>query len=760
MVPRAITHRFVGIALTLAFSVVFASGALGQDQSTLRVLVLSEEDGSPVVGANTVLFYAGGEERGRNRYVGVTNDRGLQEFGEVRPGPYRLVISHVSHQTYRDTLTLHRDQRQLERVSLAMRTQRIEEVVVRDERDVTTGEAGVRRISQEDINRIPSPAPSGDLASYLRTLPSVEMTGSRGGNLYVRGGTPTQNQVLIDNVPVVKPFHILNIFSPVPSSVVQNIDLYAGGFGAQYLGKTSSVIDIRLRPGNMKQYIGEAAVSPYLSTVRAEGPVVKNEQSFLFVGRKSLISQSSAYLPEESPSVDFYDLTARYSLLSENYSCNATTIHSNDEGKIDPGWENRMSWSNTAVGVSCLGFSPEFENRFEVTLGYSRYSNAEYKGAERVRHARFGEGRLSVDLRNSGVNRQVEYGFEVRIPQFRARLDETFSTLKQLDQRSAIFETYVSFQWRPSPRLRVQPSLGAQVPIVDVQPTIEPRLRISSFPFGADNHEISLAAGRYSQLSWGFSDTRDVGHVFNVLKPYKGDNARQSALHGILGYEGTYFRMFDVSVEGYLKRHRDVLVAEWTPDISGSLQTGQADGLSYGVDTRLEFRRDDLYLFLSYGWSRVTYEAAAGDLGAWIQEPVFEYTPAHDRRHKLTLTANYEIGAYDASLHWSYGSGRPYTKIYGYDFSLDVPHDQPTEDPGLAKIFFSRPYGGRLPAYHRLDVSAARTFEFEAGWALDVQAGVLNLYDRENIFFLNPETLRRTDQMRLTPYVSVGLTVK
>ena len=749
-------RRAVVVGLCLLGMSLGALPAAGQDRSALRVLVLSGADGNPVAGANVMVVPA--EKRtAATRHAGVTNSRGLLELAELVPGQYRLHVSHVSHEVYADTLQLQVGTRHLERVTLPVRTREIDEVVVRETRDVATGAAGVRTISPQDMTRIPTPGPGGDMASYLRTLPSVEMAGSRGGNLHVRGGKPTQNQVLIDGIPVAKPFHILNVFSPIPSAVVQNIDFHAGGFGAQYLGKTSSVLDVNLRPGNMRTFSGEAAVSPYLSTIRAEGPIVKNEQSFLLVGRKSLVNQSAPYLPETEPNVDFYDLTGRYSLLTEHYSCNATALRSADEGKIDPARPNRVSWKNMAAGVRCLGFSPEYESQFEITVGYSGYQNAEYNRGDRVRFSNRSERFLSVDLKNSGRNREVTYGFEVRIPEYRAELDEQFGETQSLDKRAAIFETFASLEWRLGERFRVHPSIGAQVPLVDIQPTLEPRLRLAYVFSSHQNHEVSLATGRYVQLSYGFSDTRDVGSVFTVLTPYTHNSQRQSSLHGILGYQGHYFDRVDVSLEGYVKRHQNMLVSEWTPNVGGTLETAQADGLSYGVDTRIEYQGPNMSVAAGYGWSKVRYEAASGDLGAWIQNPVFEYAPAHDRRHKVNLSARYRLQNYRASIQWSYGSGRPYTRVSAFDLSLDVPDEAPLQDAGTGKTFFSRPYGARLPSYHRLDLSVGRTVDLSEGTTLDVKAGVLNAYNRENIFYLNQETLRAVDQIQLTPYVSMKI---
>src|SRR5690606_35192440 len=113
---------------------------------------------------------------------------------------------------------------------------------------------------------------SGDLATYLQTLPGVVTTGDRGGQLFVRGGTPAENLALVDGIPIYQPFHILGFFSVFPEDLVSSVDFYAGGFGARYSGRTSSVLDVQMRDGNPNKLSGAGSISPFLAEVLAEGP--------------------------------------------------------------------------------------------------------------------------------------------------------------------------------------------------------------------------------------------------------------------------------------------------------------------------------------------------------------------------------------------------------------------------------------------------------------------------------------------------------
>jgi hypothetical protein len=119
---------------------------------------------------------------------------------------------------------------------------------------------------------VPVPAASRDLAAYLQTLPGVVTTGDRGGQMFIRGGTHTENLTLMDGLLIHQPFHILGFFSAFPEELISSVDFYAGGFGARYSGRTSSVLDVRMRDGNRNEYAGTGSVSPFVAEPVLEGP--------------------------------------------------------------------------------------------------------------------------------------------------------------------------------------------------------------------------------------------------------------------------------------------------------------------------------------------------------------------------------------------------------------------------------------------------------------------------------------------------------
>ncbi len=757
-------HPFYVLKITLLcllYLLLRSSAALAQNDATLRVLVVSGEDGTPVAGANVLLLHKEYEEGDKLDIIhaGATDRDGFHEFRNVNPNEYKLRVSFIGHENYLQPVTLSPGEIKIEQITLPVDVQQLDELVVEAQKKVITGEAGLRRISSVDLGRIPTPGSGGDLASYMQTLPGVVSTGDRGGDLYIRGGTPTQNKVLVDNMTLFKPFHISNLFSAFPQETVQNIDIYAGGFGAEYLGATSAIVDVSLRPGNMKNYSGSGSLSPHLVSFHVEGPLTRNRESLLVMGRKSTIQTYTNTIGTEEVPIDFYDVVARYSYQSATFYCNITGMRTFDQGEINPSRDINLSWSNTALGARCRGFDETYNHPFEVTAGYSGFQNSEASPDRKERSAGIKQFFIRIDNKEELFGLPIDYGFGLNLRSVSAELAGQFTGFESFSNLSLIPHLFISTIIDSGENFTFQPSFGSQAAL-GTAPTLEPRLRVTYQPSGTNNSELSLAAGRYSQELNGINDQRDAGTVFTVYRPVEIADGIQTALHGILGYKQRISNSLSTNLEGYIKRHRDIPVAKWTPEAQLEIETGLANGLTYGFDVRLEYNNNPLYLYLGYGWSKVEYKAASEDLGAWIEEPIFEYSPAHDQRHKLNALVSYNIGKYKAGASWELSSGRPYTQVYGFDLALNVPSEEPLFDPGTARTLYDRPYGERLPYVHRLDFSIERSFALSGNNTLNAKVGCINTYNRDNIFYFDLNSLERVDQTPILPYFSVKATFK
>lgn len=691
--------------------------------------------------------------------VGTTDNDGHHEFAEVSPGEYVLEVSYIGHDTYRETVRLEAG-RHVQRVVLAESAEELDEVVVEAERRIARRQAGLQTAEAADLERIPTPGPGGDLASYLQTIPGVVTGGDRGGEFHVRGGTPSQNLVLVDNIPILKPFHISDLFSAFPEETIQNVEMYAGGFGAEYVGATSSVIDVGLRQGNMREYQGSAALSPYLVSVQAEGPIEADEQSFLGMVRHSLIEEIANPLTGESTPMRFYDMAGRYSVQGQGVSCNLTAIRSYDSGQINPYRDVMLSWSNTGVGGRCFGFDERFAHPYDLSFGYTNFHNTEGTAEDVERSASVHMVYFQFDHEQTVFGNPIDYGMQWRMAHYAAELDERFTSHESFESAPFVGQLYASTDVEPNDRLTITPSVASQLAFLGtIRPTLEPRLRLAFQPAGNDRRELSLALGKYHQIAEQITDERDAGTVFSVWKPSSEYDPLPGALHGIIGYRQAIGDNLEVSSEGYVKALRNIPVSAWTPEARLTTETATAHGSAYGFDVRAEFDAAPFYALLSYGWSHITYEAASDDLGAWIGDRVFSYSPAHDQRHQLNSIISYELGGFTTNVRWEFGSGQPYTQVFGYDLALDVPTEHPETHSGTAMTLYNRPYGARLPTYHRFDVSIDRSFQVTPEFTIDAEAGAINLYNRQNIFYFDVSTLERVDQMPILPYLALSVNI-
>ena len=293
--------------------------------------------------------------------------------------------------------------------------------------------------------------------------------------------------------------------------------------------------------------------------------------------------------------------------------------------------------------------------------------------------------------------------------------------------------------------------------------SVEPRLRISWQPSIGDqgDSEVNLAFGRYLQSLVGVSDTRDASSAFTawMAEPFGG--SRMEAWHALLGWRQVLGSRLNFSIEGYHKWLRNLPVTVWSTLAEFTTDLSLANGQVYGADVRLEYNHRPVYGFIGYGYSNTEYESAQDHFSLWFGEPVQRYHPPHDRRHQVNGLISFHFGKFTTSLRWELGTGLPFTRPIGFDeiffYNERLPHLN--REFGTTRVILEKPYQGRTPAYHRLDISLAREFDFSSA-RMALQVGAINLYDHTNLFYYDVYTHRRTNQLPFAPYFSLKLETK
>ena len=215
--------------ITSSFSVVFAQ------EAEVRGFLYNESDGEPIL--FSVVFLEG-TSLGAN-----TDVNGFYSITKVPPGKYNLIISSLGFDTVKIAITLKKDQILTKNVYLNENETVLEEIEVRGEKidRKSNVNVGITKITPREINILPSIGGEADLAQYLQTLPGVVFTGDQGGQLYIRGGAPVQNLALIDGMTVYSPFHSIGLFSVFDTDIMRSVDIFTGGFKADYGGRSSAV---------------------------------------------------------------------------------------------------------------------------------------------------------------------------------------------------------------------------------------------------------------------------------------------------------------------------------------------------------------------------------------------------------------------------------------------------------------------------------------------------------------------------------------
>ncbi|QXD16515.1 TonB-dependent receptor [Rhodocaloribacter litoris] len=754
---------FRAVCLCLGF---MGFGVLGTppaqaQTATLRGFVTDASDGQPLPGVNVVLAGTGDA-----RYGTATDNDGFYVLSRLAPGTYTLRATFIGFDPYEETITLAAGEVQTRNFAMSETRTRLDEVVVESERE-TAGAAnvtaGLQTIRPADIEVIPAPDVSADLVNYLTALPGIVSQGDQGGQLFIRGGEPTQNLVLLDGMLIYQPFHVLGFFSAFPSEIVGSADVYAGGYGGRYGGRLSSVIDVSARTGNKQRWATAVSAAPFVSSARLEGPLWPGRVSLLASARQSVIEQGAERLVDRPLPFRFGDFFAKiHANLSEGAQLSVTGLHTDDEGRlgIDPvagvADEDQVGWTNDAVGARLIFLPANLPIFAEFVTSYSRLENDFGPEARPVRTTSVGRFNFQANVTHYAGNLDVNWGLFLSTLSLSSRLDGQFQNLNLKDESVTEAGLYFEPEYRVGSGLRVQPALRVHAFPSKSRTFLEPRLRVV---WNRGLHRFSGAVGLYHQEIAGLADRRDAGDVFTVWTASPLGLVPE-AWHFIAGWNVRPAPWLGFSLEGFYKRLSNLVVPEWTafPRFTTNLQ--QAGGTALGGDVRLEVGTGPFYGMASYGYSKVTYETRIPALQLLTGEPSVSYDPPHDRRHQVNLTASLTLAGFTLNTRWQFGSGLPFNRSIGFDrFVLLDSLVNVTEVPGTERVLYQRPYTGRLPAYHRLDVSLDRAFRLQPHVFLTVQAGVINLYDRRNLFYFDLFTLRRVDQLPLLPTFGLKLEV-
>lgn len=729
-------------------------GDASAQQAGLRGLVTGASDGAPLQGVHVVLTQNGAV------LGAVTNVDGAYLINSIPPGSYVLRASFIGFDTYTDTLSLAPGESS--RLDIALRGEQMEvgEIVVESRRTAGAARvtAGRQQVSPEDIDLIPTPGVSGDLVNYLSAQPGVVSMGDRGGQVFIRGGESTQNLTLLDGMPVYQPFHLLGFYSAFPSEIIHSASIHAGGFGAEYSGRLSSVIDVQTRNGSKRRHGGALSLSPFVSSLRVEGPLVST-LSFIGSARISTLEEvASAYVADDLP-YRFGDVFGKlHATIASHHQTSITGLRTYDRGVLaEPTLlksNNEVRWSNTALGVRHFVLPRRLPMMGEATFSYSKLETDFGPRDAPTRASAIESYHLEIDLTNFAGGAEVDWGFFIRTFDVSSNLGGAYQNVVQSLTGSTNAGAYVQPDIALGGGMQLRAGFVAQH-FGSSGIRVEPRARAV---LQRGPHEWSAAAGLYRQYIIGLSDRRDAANIFTAYTEVPPGHV-PTAVHVLAGYRVEPVSWLEISLEGFYKRLRDLSIAEWTSYPRFTTRLQPATGRATGMDLRAEVRHARFYLFANYGLSFTRYEAMQESLPIWFGTSKLSFRPPHDRRHSVNLVVSATLVGFDLSARWNLGSGLPYTEVRGFDgFLLLDGFIDVVGTEGFPRVIYDRPFRGVLPVYHRLDITLQRRMRTRLA-DFTVQGGLVNAYNRRNLFSLDVFTLRRTDQLPLVATAGLGIEI-
>jgi len=755
-------------ALTIA-TLMFSFATISFAQNALvRGNIYDKETGEPIPFANVFL---------QNTTKGTNTDLdGFYTLTKIEPGNYTLVATFIGYDTASVDIKLTKNDIEYASLSLEPSSVKIGTVNISASRQTDRTEVKISQVSVSpiQIKALPSVGGEADIAQYLQVIPGIISTGDQGGQLYIRGGSPVQNKILLDGLTIYNPFHSIGFFSVFETELIKNVDVLTGGFGAEYGGRISAIVDIQTRDGNKVRPSGFVSASPFAAKAMFETPISKFKEgggssSLVVSAKRSLIDRTSksiySYAAENEEvglPFSFQDLYAKFAVNSSNGSSfNLFGFNFQDEFN-DPDLAN-IRWENTGVGAN-FNLVPASSNIImKGALGYSNYDLGFVQDITNDRRSAIRELGANIDFIFFGDNNEFSYGLDLRSIRtdfdFRNPFGQTFN------QRQSTTEISGYLKYRQIiGRVVIEPSVRFMY--YASQSTFSPEPRLGLKYNISDNLRFKFAGGLYSQNILSTENERDVVNLFNGflsgpteqvlgLNGQPITNKLQTARHLVGGFEIDATRRLQFNIETYFKDFPRLITINRNKLRPTDPNYIEEEGEAYGIDLSAKFEDSRFYIWATYSY---------GFVNRFDGEQT--YPTIFDRRHNVNFLTTYNIdeaATWQASIRWNFGSGFPFTRTQGfYNYQsflegLGTPYT--TANPDEFGILYSTDRNdGRLPYYHRLDISVTKKIEFSKYFGLEIIASVTNAYNRDNIFYFDRVDYERVDQLPTIPSLALKAT--
>jgi hypothetical protein len=630
----------------------------------------------------------------------------------------------------------------------------------------------------DQIKKLPAFLGEVDMLKVLQLLPGVQAGSEGSSGLYVRGGGPDQNLILLDGVPVYNASHLFGFFSVFNADAINNVELIKGGFPARYGGRLSSVIDINMKEGNNKKLKGEGSIGLVASKLTLEGPI-KDKTTFIISARRTYIDLLARPIIKKASKGEtvagyyFYDLNAKinHKINDKNriyfstytgddkayarskYSYESTAPGPNNgPSSVKSKDEAGLKWGNI---TGALRWNSIITNKLfsNVTATYSRYRFSVFANEEETRtnpdassyfHTEYVSGIRDWTLKTDfdylpNPNHFIKFGgqatehlFTPGVLSYRSteKADTTFGAKPTYSKE---FSLYAEDDFLITPKLKVNMGVHASGLSVEdrfyksLQPRLSARYLVTPL--------VSLKAS-YAKMTQFIHllTNAGLGLPTDLWVPATSRIGPEQSYLSSIGGAYNLNNKYEFSIEGYYKKMNGLIeykdganYLDLESDWQDKVEVGS--GKSYGAEFFIQKKTGRLN-----GWIGYTLSKANRTFANINEGRTFPYR--YDRRHDLKIATTYQLRPNkDFSLTWVFGSGNAVT-LPQSSYPQMNDHPVPYYPNESAVQFYDGRNSYRMRPYHRLDLSYTTTKKKKWGersWTF----AVYNVYSRRNPFYID-----------------------
>jgi hypothetical protein len=611
----------------------------------------------------------------------------------------------------------------------------------------------INSISKDELDLIPATLEK-DVFRALKIISGISTTGDISNQFYVRGGGGDQNLILFDNMIIYNPFHALGLFGIFNSDAIKVSEVMTGGFGAEYGGKLSSVINIISRDGNRNHFNGKFNFGLLSGQTSIEGPIPNG--AFFLAFRKSYFDKILNKFFNKSLPLSFYDFSGKVTYdISDLGKVSGKYLFSGDNIKHPKISEPDYFWANNAFGININSI---FESLlFSTSFSYSSSkSSLDPKGFNNKSGLKTEISSLLFNfkteyyLRNNDL---ISFGVTALNPtsNFILRNNADIDTYSSGDIEEKIF--WLSYKLTQIKDFVIE--AGIRNNLTDVGKVFaflfEPRLNLKYKIL----KDLALKASftRMHQTMITTSNEDDIVPLFEGWIPVeiKDPLSPERADQFVIGIDGNPIKNLEISFLGYYKNISNYLSYNINKSEKDDPNFSTGSGKSWGVETSVKLHSELFFGWLTYCFSKTE-----------ITKDGYLFPPRYDKTHNLNMLFGVKLPlAINLNLHWEFSSGMPFTPIISLFDRRNYPNIpyQHLFETGTISPRFGYKNSERLPAYHKLDLSISKHFILTEMLKINLNIDIINLYDQKNIFFFDYETGERENMLPFLPTLSLGIEI-